>query len=216
MDFPKIEVPSLTSKGPLTLGTGAVKKLPAGTYAYDNLNLGKSSQLTVVGPSTIVVKDLLTGPLSRINVDATAGPVTIYVQGSFTPGSKFEVVPVLGSPAALAFMIEGTKDIVFPNDSQVRGAYYAPNANVVFTNTNQVWGAIAANRIDMSSGTRFHYDESLADYWTKDSGADEDPLHLLLWRRSAVPVQAGAGNHRDPFQVLGVNPKKLLSPAASW
>ena len=216
MDFPTIEVPSVSSTGPLTLGAFALKALPAGTYGYDNLSLGKGSQLTVSGPATIVVKDFLCGPSSTLKIDATAGPVTIYVQGDFLPASGFSAVPVPGSPAAVAFMIEGTKDIVFPNDSKVRGAYYAPNANVVFTNTNEVWGAIAANRIDMSSATRFHYDESLAEYWTKDSGAGNDPLQLLSWRRSAVSAEAGGGDRRDPFQALGVNQAKLSAPAASW
>ena len=141
--------------------------------------------------------------------------MTIFVASTYTHTSNFESVPVGNSPMALAFMIQSPNDVVFPSSTGIRGAYYVPNANVLFASNCEAWGSFAANRIDMSSSMKFHYDESLAKHWEADGSTGKDPLRLLLWQ--PVPVAADLiKDRRDPFQVLNVAKAALPSPANAW
>jgi hypothetical protein len=214
-DFPAIVPPPTISKGALLIPPSGTETLPAGVHGYDDLTLNKAAQLTVVGPATLVVKNFTGGKDARLNIDATAGPVTIFVQGNYSHLSNFQSQPVGSSPMAVAFMVQGTSDVVFPSGSKVHGAYYVPNANVLFASSCEAWGSFAANRIDMSSSMRFHYDESLAKHWDADGGTGKDPLQLLAWQTVAVPA-ALLSDRRDPFVILDTTPAELPAPADAW
>lgn len=214
--FPPVVVPSVPSGGPLTLAQGAAVTIPTGTHGFDDLDLGKASVLTVEGPATVVVDNFTGGKDARLMIDATNGPVTFFVQGNYVHMSNFEAQPVGASPMAVAFMIEGSGGITFPSNTNVRGAYYAPQANVLFGSSNEAWGSFAANRVDMSSSMKFHYDESLAKHWDTSGSANNDPLHLLAWHQAEFTPATLLKDRRDPFQALGVDPANLLSPSASW
>ena len=213
--FPTVEAPDVVSTGPLNIPNNTSTSLGPGVHSLDDLTIGKNAALTVTGPATVVVDDFSGGRNGRLFIDASNGPVTFFVQGSYTHLLEFEALPVDGSPMAVAFMIEGTQDIVFPNLTNVRGAYYAPNANILFGNDNEAWGSFAANKITMSSTMRFHYDEDLASHWDSD-GQDVDPLRLILWRPIAFERRDLMRNRRDPFSLLGVTPADLPRPADAW
>jgi hypothetical protein len=214
--FPPVVIPPIPIDDNLILADGASVTLPPGAYGYDQLRIGKSAKVVVQGPATIVCSDFVGGKSGRLEIDASGGPVSIYVDDSYTHLSGFEAQPASGSPMALAFLIEGTQDISFPASAKIRGGYYAPNSNVTFTSSNEIWGAFACNRIDMSASTRFHFDESLLDYWNGHVGGDQDPLDMLMWRAVAFEPAALMRDRRDPFAVLGVDRELLRSPAASW
>lgn len=214
-DFPAIEPPVVASTGPYSVAPSASQTLAPGTYGFDDMTLNKAANLTVVGPATLVVKNFIGGKDSRLKIDASAGPVTIFVEGDYTHFANFASEPVGTSPMALAFMVQGTSDVVFPSQSKVRGAYYVPNANVLFASNSEAWGSFAANRIDMASSMRFHYDESLAKYWQTDGGPGDDPLRMLAWQVEPVPPGLLA-DRRDPFVILNTTPAVLPAPADAW
>jgi len=206
---------SAASRSSLKRRTRSTATLPSGKYGFDSFTLNKAAKLTVQGPATLVVGNFTGGKDARLYVDATGGPVTFFVQGDYAHFANFEVAPVAGSPIAIAFLVQGSGDVVFPSFCKVRGAYYVPNADVLFANDCEAWGSFAANRIEMSSSMEFHYDESLAKHWETTGNEDEDPLRLLAWRPAQVPP-ALMRDRRDPYQVLGVNRAALASPANSW
>lgn len=214
-NFPPVVPPPTVSAGPLSVPTGGSMALPSGVYGFDDLTLNKAAQLTVTGPATLVVKNFTGGKDARLKINATGGPVTIFVQGNYTHLANFQSQPVGSSPMAVAFMVQGTSDVVFPSSSKVHGAYYVPNANVLFASNTEAWGSFAANRIEMASGMRFHYDESLAKHWDADGGTGKDPLQLLAWQTVAVPA-ALLNDRRDPFVILDTTPAALPSPAEAW
>ena len=214
--FPPIKSPTVTMAGPYSVGTNGAATLSAGTYGFSSLSIGKSGTLTIQGPANIIVDDFTGGKDASLVIDATAGPVTFYVKNTYSHVSGFQAVPAPGSPMALAFLIESTNAITFPSSSMVRGAYYAPNANITFTSSNQAWGSFAGNRVDMSSSMKFHYDETLSQYWTVDTGQNVDPLVVLSWESVEVTPAFLKTDRRDPFQVLGLNKNALPSPAAAW
>jgi Tfp pilus assembly protein PilX len=213
--FPPIVPPTTTSAGPLSIPVGATQSLPPGIYGFGDMTLNKAAKLTLTGPSTLVVDNFTGGKDARLYIDATKGPVTIFVQGNYAHFNNFASQPVGTSPMALAFMVQGNSDVVFPSSSKVYGAYYVPNANVLFASSCEAWGSFAANRIDMSASMRFHYDESLAKHWETDGGSGKDPLRLLSWQQEAVPA-ALLSDRRDPFAILGTTPAALPSPADAW
>ena len=214
--FDPIVVPSAVVSGPLSVPTSGTQTLAPGTYGFSNVTIGQGATLTIAGPATVVCNNFAGLKLGKLKIDATNGPVTFYVQGTYTQMQGFQSVPVTGSPLAVAFMITSANSISFPAGSKVNGAFYAPDSNFTFTSNNEVFGAIAANRIDMSSGTRFHYDESLMDYWQHAGDSATDPLELLVWHEVPVAPEELMRDRRDPFVVLDVDRSALLSPAESW
>jgi hypothetical protein len=214
--FDPVQVPSIASTGPLTVPDNTVHSLPPGAYGFGDLSVGKNARLAVKGPAQIVCTNFTGGKLGRLVIDATEGPVTIYVQGTYKHMSGFESVAAPGSPLAVAFMLAAPQDVTFPASTKIRGAYYGPETNFTFTSDNEVWGAIAANRIDMSNDMKFHFDESLMDHWSNSDPGNDDPLDVIVWRKAPVEPSFLLRDRRDPFQVLGVDEDNLPAPAAAW
>lgn len=214
--FPPLTIPSIPSAGPLTVPTNGTRTIPPGDYGFDDLTINKSGRLTIQGPATLVVDNFVGGKDAFLEVDATNGPVTIHVQGNYTHTSGFQTLPSTGSPCAVAFMIQGSNDIVFPSNAIVRGGYYVPNANVTFASGSEVWGSFGANQIAMANGMKFHYDEYLTEYWEVDVSGNNDPIEMLVWQPTGIQPSMLLSKRTDPFDLLNVNRNFLLSPADSW
>ena len=213
--FPQIAIPAVPPGSPMSVPNGSSQVLGAGKHSFTGLAIGKSATLTVQGPATIVVDDFTGGKDARLVIDASAGPVTIFVRNTYNHINGFEAVPASGSPMALAWMIDGTQSINFPSASKVRGAFYAPNADITFTSNNEAWGSFAGNRVAMSSSMKFHYDEVLSQYWNTATGGNTNPIQVLGWKVAQVPPNL-LTDRRNPFAVLGVAKGNLSSPALSW
>ncbi len=214
--FPPIEYPVFPPQGAFAVPPSGSATLPPGNYDFSTFTINKSATLTIQGPTTLVVDSFTGGKTAKLKIDATNGPVTIYVEGSYTHTSGFEASPVGTSPMALAFLIGGKQDVTFPAGTMVRGGYYAPNADILFANNNECWGAFASNRISMANDMRFHFDETLYKHWGGDTGQEGDGLEILSWREVAVTPAQLLMDRRDPMLALGLDPSDLLSPALSW
>jgi hypothetical protein len=212
--FTPIHVPSAPISGSMTVPDNGTSTLTAGTYGFTDVSIGTHAKLKVTGPAKIICTNFTGNMYGKLEIDATKGPVTFYVQGAYTHVNRFEAVSTPGSPMAVAFMISSAQNISFPPNAKLRGAYYAPNADITFTSGDEIWGAFAANSIGMTSGTHFHFDESLMDYWNNQ--ATGDPLEVLVWHHTGVTPHSLLLDHRDPFTVLGVDKSSLLSPEQSW
>jgi len=213
--FAPIEYPPTTGSLGNYSASGTGDTLSPGTYEFDTFSVGSSAVLTVEGPAEIVVDDFSGGKNGRLLVDATNGPVTFYVRGTYTHIKDFEVDAVQDSAAAIAFMVDGANDIQFPAHTNIRGAYYAPNSAITFNAGNECWGAFAGSRISMSNAMRFHYDEALLDHWTRPDDDGENPRNVLAWSEADV-AQALLADRRDPLLVLGVDRVDLPTPPEAW
>ena len=214
--FPPVDVPAIPSSGPFSLGTGATQTIPAGDHGFDDFDIGKDANLTIVGPATIVVDNFTGGKDARLTIDATDGPVSIFVQGDYMHISGFEAEAAVGSPMAVAFFVQGTSPVVFPSATGIRGAYYVPNADITFSSNNEAWGSFAGKSISMSSAMRFHYDEYLAEHWKEDSSSGGPPVKVLAWDEAYVTHPLLRSKRADPFTLLGVERHELPAPAAAW
>ena len=214
LTFPPIEIPVADQSTSMSLAPLSSSSIGPGTLGYDQLLIGKDATLTVKGPATIVVNDFAGIKDANMVIDAVDGPVTFYVANSYSHGNGFEVQPAFGSPMAVAFMIDAQQDIVFPSNAKVRGAYYAPNADMTFTSSNEAWGSFSGNKVNMSNDMAFHYDESLAKYWSTEGEEGED--EILTWLEAGVQPSSIMADRRDPARVLGVVKADLPSPADAW
>ena len=224
--MPAIEAPVLVSSGPLTVPPDGVVSIPAGQHAFDALTLGRDSTLRIEGPADIVVSSFLGGKEARLEIDARLGPVTIYCMGAYTHLAGFEALPAVSdSPMALAFMIEGPESvivdgvetaniIVFPSGSLIRGAYYAPNTEVIFTSDNEFWGAITGGTVSMASGMRFHFDEDLMQHWQAETGQGKGEVDFVAWYESSIPA-ALAADRSDPYDALDLTAADTLTISAA-
>lgn len=213
--FDPIQVPVLASLGLLAVPALGTHTLAPGDYAYDSLTIGNAARLKVQGPARIVVKDFSGIKNGRLEIDASGGPVTIFCTGVYFHDKGFEALPSVGSPMALAFMITKPQLVKFPSTTKVRGAYYAPDCDITFTSGCEAWGAFAGNHVSMSSAMRFHYDESLATYWS-NSGGQPNNTRVEAWAERGVEPAWLLRDRRDPFRVLGVQARALPSPAQAW
>ena len=214
--FPPIVVPPLPAGGPFAVAPAGSTTIPAGKHSFSSLAIGKDATLTVQGPAQIVVDDFIGDKDARLVIDASAGPVTVFVRNTYTHISGFESLAAPGSPMALAWMIEGTQAITFPSASKVRGAFYAPKADITFTSNNEAWGSFAGNRVSMSSSMNFHYDEVLSQYWNGGTGPNNDPLQIRSWQVVDVQPASLMKDRRNPFAVLNLSKANLPSPANHW
>lgn len=214
LEFPPIEVPSVDQSASLILPPLSGTSIGPGILGYDTLGIEKEATLTITGPATLVVNDFAGYKDANLVVDATAGPVTIYVVDSYFHDSGFEADAAFGSPMSLAFLIAAEQDVTFPSKAKVRGAYYAPDADMTFTSANEAWGSFVAKRVSMSSDMSFHYDENLAKYWEADGGSGDD--EVVVWLHAAVTPSRLRADRRDPELVLGVKKSALPSPADAW
>jgi len=219
-DFPPIEVPVFPPSGIHLTPPGTSTTISSGQYAYDSLTVGNGGTLTIEGPAELVVQDFTGNKDGQLLVDATNGPVTIYVEGSYTHIKDFECNAVPGSPMALAFMVTAPQDIVFPSATEIRGAYYLPEADILFASGNEAWGSFAANKIEMSNEMNFHFDEDLADYFKADTGQSAGIFELVSWSETEVVMDDGThdivSDRRDPLVILGVRKYDLPRPADAW
>jgi hypothetical protein len=215
MSFPPIVTPGIPITGNLVVPSGSSAVLPSGKHGLGALTISKDAKLLIQGPAEILVSDFTGDKNANLLIDATAGPVTIHVTNTYQHISGFEAMPVAGSPMALAFMVTAPQDIVFPADTNIRGAYYVPKSNILFANSTEVWGSFGANRIDMANDTRFHYDESLAEYWKVKEPGKAVPVEVRSWTRVGVAA-AFRTDRRDPFQLLNVNAGALPMPREAW
>lgn len=214
--FPPISFPTFPAQGNYSVAPAATATLGPGNYDFDTFAINKNGVLNITGPATIVVDSFTGGKTAKLNINAVAGPVTFYVRGAYTHTSGFECNAVNGSPMALAFLVEGTQNVVFPSATKVRGAYYAPNADILFASGNECWGAFAANRLSMSNDMRFHFDETLLKHWGGASGDGGDRLKVITWHRTAIAQTSLTADRRDPLAILDLDASDLLSPGDAW
>ena len=214
--FPPVVLPSYPPSPAYSVPTRGSAMLPSGNYEFPSLTINREAKLVVQGPANIVVDDFTGGKLGSLVVDATNGPVTITVRNTYSHISGFTATPAAGSPMALAFMVEGTQDVVFPSNTEIRGAYYAPNTNILFASGNECWGAFAAKRISMSNTMRFHFDENLLEYWKTQPAQRGANFDVLAWSHADFGPDALLIDRRDPIQALGLQGVALRKPADAW
>src|SRR5688572_1940879 len=131
-EMPVITVPTLTSKGSLTVSTSTT--LPAGAHRYDSLSV-TGGTLKIQGPATLVVDDLTMTSKTALQIDTTNGPVKIYATGNIKLDSGSKIRTNNDSAMDFEFLITsdnrtGGKIVDLHSNALFVGWIYAPNARL--------------------------------------------------------------------------------------
>ena len=136
-------------------------KVPAGLPLLRDVVLNGGSQ-TIVGPGSFQLNKVsLTNNTSRLYIDNTAGPVTLYVLNEFTM-SGGDIVTADPNPEKFAVYVTSTKPVTLQGSATAfYGVVYAPLAPLSLSGSGQLTGAFVGGSLTMSGTTRVRYDSSL-------------------------------------------------------
>lgn len=169
VDLPEIEVPPLTLGGSITGNTS----IPSGSHAYSQLRLNANRTVTVTGPATLVFGSFELRSNSQFLVDATNGPVEIFVINDFILSSNTLVASYDESPLDISLNLLSDNvidpdmeveldEVDLESNAKLYGTIYAPNAAIEINSNFELFGAIVARSLLLDSNSRIHYDELLA------------------------------------------------------
>jgi hypothetical protein len=183
-EMPPIDVPVIPSSGTIP-GTANITVGP-GEIHYDRITMNGGTTITVIGPATLVVDDLLMKANSTIVFDAAAGPIEVHGTGDFELLSNSTVVSMADTALGVTLLLSGNNQSGSPPDridlaanAEFIGAIYAPNAEFSLGSNFNIFGSIICDFLDLSSNGMIHFDEALLyDGW----GASDD-YEPSLWRR---------------------------------
>lgn len=182
-----IPVPSHADQGALTVKSSQPVTIGPGALEYTSLIVQRHAALTVEGPCELVItKSLRLHPSSTWTLDTTNGPIRVYALGNCLLEADATLRTSGGDPTLLTFLLCGTHDspddrspaITFAAHAQLHGTVYAPGLSVRIGNDFELFGSVKAKWLEIGSGARVHFDESLAA-GALDPGAG---YGILAWR----------------------------------
>ncbi len=174
IEIPEIILPDLTSLGNKNFngsGSGAFNDfIPTGEYRWNQGVVDMS--LEVIGPATLVFSSLTIDSNSQIIVDATNGPVEIYVEGDFVLNSNAIIASTAYNPSDITLnllsdnVIDPNVDVDldevdFDSNAQLYGTLLAPNASIEINSNFELFGSLVARRVHLDSNSKIHFDEAL-------------------------------------------------------
>ena len=206
----EVPVPSIPLSGALSLNGS--QTLSPGEYHFSSVDLKNGSTLTIEGPATVVIDGELNAGQCTLNLGTNGQPVEIYVRGDVTtiPQTTINTADDDASLVSLYLVGNAGQLAAIEAKSQFHGAIYGPRARVEIGTHFELYGAIAADQVELKNKARLHYDETL-------SNVNVGPPRLLS--QAWIPAELGddtfRNRRRDPFQLLGIPRELLPTPADS-
>lgn len=197
--LPELVIPSGTKTGNLFVGSSD-KTLASGSHFLHKLRLDSNSHLDVIGPATIVVKNMEVNSNAEIIIDATNGPVEFYVEEDFILDSNTMIAATDFNPANVSINLKANNvinpgveveldedlEVSLSSNAQIFGTLFAPHAYIDIDSNFELFGSLIARGLNIDSNSRIHYDENLGV-----SDDDEEMQYEIIGWRS-VPVQMGS------------------------
>jgi hypothetical protein len=170
--LPPIEVPAIATWGPVTY-SGATNAIGPGDIAFDSILVDSNSHVQVTGPARIVVGDFRLNSNATFMIDASAGPVELYVLNDFLLNSNTTLASTDFLPKNLEVLLLSdniidpavTVDldtVDFNSNARLFGTVYAPDAFVDVNSNFELFGSLVAKKVRLRSNATVHFDESLA------------------------------------------------------
>ncbi len=208
--LPPVEVPfAPEGSGMRTRGSVPVL-LGGGDVGLVFLDVTAGGSVVLQGPCTLVVDDLTVASGGTLELDATLGPISVFVrdQLSFADGSM--ISSKMSDPGQAIVQVESTTAALVACSGQFQGVLYAPQAEVTVGASAQILGALVANQLVLSSGAELIFDQHL-DELSEDASLPK----FLSWRIVEMSNAVAGEGGMDAFSLLGVDSSTLESPADS-
>jgi hypothetical protein len=169
INWAAVTLPASPLAGNTSIGTSTIT---TGTHAYGATTISNNAQVTVTGPAKLVFDSLVLRTGSAILVNATNGPVEIYVVNNMVMNSNTTIhsndykaqnvrVNLLSDNIFDPNVQVSLDNVEFDSNSTLYGMIYAPTAAVVIDSNFTVYGGIISRRVDLRSNSRVHFDQAL-------------------------------------------------------
>lgn len=165
IEFPVVTPPGLANKGKINIHGATLTIGPADSGQRDEITLKRANEpaiLKIAGGDVVlhVTNDIDMGQDCEIIImpDAT---LTLYLDGDLDAGNN---AGINNKNKPANFKLYGTgheQNINIKAKSNVVGAVYAPNADIIVMANGDVYGAFVGKSFEMKSGGNFYYDEAL-------------------------------------------------------
>ena len=210
-ELPAILLPSLPSQAGVDHSSEYPLIVPPGTNGYDYLHVQSNAEVIIEGPATLVLGSLDLEPEASLTLDASNGPIDIFVtdQVQLAPTSNLDVTPADPTLVSIQVTSDPEEPLELFANGPFYGLFYAPQADVEVASSFEVFGSMVAQHLGFVGPVKLHFDETLASKAGKESWPS-----LMSWRIVDLENQIGAAG-ADPFVLLGVDPSLSLPPALS-
>jgi hypothetical protein len=136
-------------------------------YYANDLNLRRNEQITVEGPTRLIVDGELRIQDSAAIIVKDGANLEIQVEGNVNIDGR-GIINLSKVPSNVAVIGTNSqyRSIIFQGDEPFHGTIYAPNSSVYTygrRSTHDIYGAIVANRVTFDSNTNLHFDVALRD-----------------------------------------------------
>jgi hypothetical protein len=142
-------------------GASGSLTLPCGRFYLSEVDTGASFTITATGRTALLIDgDLRTGAQLTIGLSGPDAEVDVFVAGTVDAGASV----TLGDPdrpASVRLYVGGSAPIDFSGHGSFGGNFYAPNADVNFGGTIDVYGSLYVGKAIGTSNLRIHYDEGV-------------------------------------------------------
>jgi len=169
VELPPVTVPESLESSP-SLGTiNDSNTIITSSAKYNSIDLGNSETVTIRGDITLYITgDITLGNSAELQIEEDSS-LTLYLGGDFEGKNSSAVNNLTKDAKQLQiYGLDSCETIQFKNGSDLYGAIYAPNADVIMNNSATVYGAVVAESFDMKNSGVFMYDASLRDASVND------------------------------------------------
>jgi Tfp pilus assembly protein PilX len=149
---------TLDADGNVSIQAHADVHFAAGTYCFKSVTVSGNSTLTVDGAVKLYLTDYS---------DLSGGTISNYSCSSVCDAEQFQIFSSVNSES------QGVK---VAGGSATAMTIYAPQGRVQITGGSDFLGAVVGVKVDVTGGTKFHYDKKLKN-------PNGSPLQLISWRQ---------------------------------
>ncbi|MBN2456979.1 MAG: hypothetical protein JXB29_10685 [Sedimentisphaerales bacterium] len=175
---PVISPPALSNKGKIDVKGTTETMGPSDSGKYSELKVadkGKDNPgiVEIDGGEVVlhITGDIDMGTRCEIKIKPDSSLI-IYVDGDVQAGNSdgFNNETCIPSSLKIYGNAAGSQRFDIKAKSNVFGALYAPQADIILRAQGDVYGAVTANSFEMKSGNNFYYDEALRNVDLDDEG----------------------------------------------
>lgn len=148
--------------GPTVQNASALQFMPVAIPDHlSNLGVLNISSHTTLGPGSYRLTGLNVSSYGTLDIDNTAGPVTLYIDGPLSVTGFGKITTADSDPEKFAVYVANAALVQLASYSNVNGLIYAPSSLVQVANFGQLSGAVVGNGVDISGYGQIHYDTAL-------------------------------------------------------
>lgn len=182
--LPPVTPPAVTVAGTLEATAAGVEMASnPGVQGLAEVKLRPNTIMRIVGPAVVVTRALTLSSRSALVLDATNGPVRVFVTSAINFANDAGIKTVTQDPLNVSLQIAAPGNLSILSPTSFYGTIYAPNADVKLGSGFQVFGSVGAKSLTVAAGAKLHFDEALAN---GDAHEDGTP-RVLGWRIVQLP-----------------------------